>query len=61
MFSQQDIQNIKNQASGVANSTNPLDKLKQVIENYSQQKLFNAFDNVGEDNAIKKKLIIRSV
>ena len=61
MFSQQDIQNIKNQASGVANSNNPLDKLKQMIENYSQQKLFNAFDSVGEDNAIKKKLIIRSV
>ena len=61
MFSQQDIQNIKNQASGIANSSNPLDKLKEMIENYSQQKLFNAFDSAGEDNAIKKKLIIRSV
>lgn len=61
MFSQQDIQNIKNQASGIANSTNPIDKLKSIIEGYSQRQIYNAFDNVGEDNAIKKKLIIRSV
>lgn len=62
MFSYQDLQGIQNDAKSLSLSKNFADRLQKQLQNYAERTLLEAAEGQsGEDAAIKKRLIIRSI
>lgn len=62
MFSMQDLENITKTASEIAKSSNPQQALQQALKNYISKEIDEGIQGLtGEDKAIKKKLIIRTI
>lgn len=64
MFSMADLQNIQSSASSIAKSKDPAKALQEALKNYANGRLLDTFNDnsmTGEDNAIKKKLLVRTV
>lgn len=61
MFSMQDLQNIVSDSSLIAKNSSPKDKLEEVIKKYAMEHINDNMSMSGEDKAINKKLIIRTI
>lgn len=61
MFSMQDLQNITTDSTLISKSSSPKDKLEEVIKKYAVDNIYDTLSMSGEDKAINKKLIIRTI
>lgn len=62
MFSMQDLENISKTTTEIAKSSNPQQALQRALRNYVSTQLNDGIEGLtGEDKAIKKKLIIRTI
>lgn len=61
MFSFQDLEGIKSNASSIAKSNDPASRLQQAMENFIMGNMGSAFDEGGDLGAIQKKLVVKTI